>query len=193
MARKARFTVFDEAKKRGPYDEAPMLPPGVDPQLHLSRNDRPQPFHLMCEHDTVLVNMAGEGFVEFVEGPVRYHTLTVGDFVYVPGGTPHRIVPETECVQLRYRAEFPGLEGVVWYCESCGAELCRDVWDTAGELIQEGYLRACRALNGDERLRTCPACGNVHEPLDLSPYRWAEVAAEVRDDLAKAQAKAKIA
>ena len=44
---------FDEAAKRGPYDEFPMFPPGIDPQIHVSRNNRPQPFHLICEHDTV--------------------------------------------------------------------------------------------------------------------------------------------
>lgn len=185
MARKSRFPAFVEAAKRGPYDEAPMLPAGIDPQLHLSRNDRPQPFHLVCEQDTVLVNMSGEGRVEFVDGPVRYHRLTAGDFVYVPGGTPHRIVPETECVQLRYKAEHPGLEGVAWYCETCGHELYRDVWDTADEIAQDGYQRACEAFNADAALRTCPGCGDVHAPIDLAPYRWRAVAEEIRKDLAK--------
>ena len=190
MARKQRFAVNDEAARRGPYDEFPMFPPGIDPQIHISRNDRPQPFFLMCEHDTLLVTMSGGGRVEFVGGPVRYHTLAPGDFVYVPAGTPHRIVPEGECVQLRYRPEFPGLEGVAWYCDGCGKEVARDVWDTADELPQEGYLRATTAFNADPAKRTC-TCGKVHPPVDLGPYRWAEVAAEVRKDLAATKDGAK--
>ena len=185
MARKPRFAAFDEAARRGPYDEYPMLPAGVDPQICLSRNDRPQPFFLICEHDTVLVNMSGEGRVEFPEGPVRYHPVVPGDFVYVPSGTPHRIVPEGECVQLRYKAEHPGLEAVAWYCESCGAELAREVWDTAAEIPQEGYLRACREFNADAARRTCASCGRIHEEVDLSPYGWEAVAAEIREDMAR--------
>ena len=185
MARKPRFAAFDEAARRGPYDEYPMLPAGVDPQICLSRNDRPQPFFLICEHDTVLVNMSGEGRVEFPDGPVRYHPVVPGDFVYVPSGTPHRIVPDGECVQLRYKAEHPGLEAVAWYCEGCGAEIVREVWDTAVEIPQEGYLRACREFNADPARRTCSSCGRIHKELDLSPYSWEAVAAEVREDMAK--------
>jgi len=186
MTRKQRFAAFDEAVGRGPYDEFPMLPAGIDPQIHLSRNDRPQPFFLICEHDTVLVNMSGEGRVAFPEGPVRYHTLTPGDFVYVPAGMPHRILPEGECVQLRYKAEHPGLEGVAWYCEACNAEIAREVWDTALEISQEGYLRACRDFNADASARTCPPCGIAHDAIDLAPFGWETVAAEVRQDIEKA-------
>ncbi len=183
MPRKPRFAAFDEASRRGPYDEYPMLPAGVDPQICLSRNDRPQPFFLICEHDTVLVNMSGTGRVEFPAGPVRYHPVVSGDFVYVPSGTPHRMVPESECVQLRYKAEHPGLEAVAWYCEGCGAELAREVWDTAVEIPQEGYLRACQRFNTDAVRRTCASCGRIHDGIDLSPYRWEAVAAEVREDM----------
>lgn len=187
MSRKQRFIVFDEAKARGPYDEYPMFPPGVDPQIHVSRNDRAQPFHLICEHDTLLVTMAGTGRVEFTSGPVRYHKLVPGDFVYVPAGTPHRMLPDGECIQLRYRPEFPGLEAVAWFCESCGREYGREVWDTATESIQDGYLRVTTAYNTDVKRRTCSHCGHVHAAIDLAPYRWAEVAAEIRKDLAAAK------
>jgi hypothetical protein len=103
---------------------------------------------------------------------------------------PHRIVPETELVQLRYKAEHPGLEAVAWYCESCGAELARDVWDTAEELEQQGYLRATKAFNADASKRTCARCGTVHPPVDLAPYNWEAVAGEIRADLAEAEKKA---
>ena len=184
MARKQRFAAFDEAQKRGPYDEYPMLPAGIDPQICLSRNDRQQPFYLICEHDTVLVNMSGEGRVEFPDGPVRYHPVVPGDFVYVPSGTPHRFAPDGECVQLRYKAEHPGLEAVAWYCEGCGAEVTREVWDTEEELPQAGYLRACLEFNAGTDRRTCSSCGQVHDKIDLTPYGWEAVAAEVSEDMA---------
>ena len=90
MKRKKSFSTFEEAPKRGPYDEYPMLPPGVDPQLCLSRNDAPQPFYLICEFDTVLLQMSGAGRLLLREAPVLYHRMEPGDFVYVPAGVPHR-------------------------------------------------------------------------------------------------------
>ena len=102
MARKKTFQTFREAKKLGPYDERPMLPDDVDPQLHLSRNDRIQPFYLICGKDTLIAQLSGEGRVEFQGTSVNYHPLAPGDFIYVPAGAPHRIVPDTECVNFRY-------------------------------------------------------------------------------------------
>src|ERR1700756_1908813 len=104
MRRKNRFETYKEAASRGNYDEMPMLELGIDPQLHLSRNSVAQPFFLICEQDTMLAQMAGEARVEFRAGPVRYFDMAVGDFVYVPAGTPHRILPKTESVHLRYKA-----------------------------------------------------------------------------------------
>lgn len=187
LARKQRFAAFEEAIKRGPYDEYPMLPSGVDPQVCLSRNNRIQPFYLICEHDTVLVNMSGEGRVEFIVGPVRYHELVPGDFVYVPAGTAHRIFPEGECVHLRYKPEHPGFEAVAWYCEECGQELTRSTWDTAVELPQEGYLRACQEYNASADIRMCSFCQHSHAPIDLSPFNWGPVAQEIREDLESTQ------
>jgi len=184
MARKNHFLAFDEAAKHGPYDEYPMLPAGIDPQIHLSRNDRPQPFHLICEHDTVLVTMSGSGRVEFAEGPVRYHTLAPGDFVYVPAGTAHRILPEEECVHLRYKPECPGLEAIAWYCDNCGTEMTRETWDTAVEVSQQAYDRICRAHNVDAASRICGDCGAQHPEIDMSPYSWDKIAAEIREESA---------
>lgn len=180
MERKRMVRIFQEAREAGPYDEFPVLLPGIDPQLHLSRNDRPQPFFLVCEQDTVLVQMAGEATIEFKDAPVLYHAVEPGDFVYVPAGTPHRIVPRTESIQVRYKADKPGLEGVAWYCEECQAELWRVEWDTADELPQEGYWRACMMFNATPGQRTCAQCGAEHPRLDLTGIRWPEIAATLR-------------
>ena len=61
MARKTNYDTLSQIEKRGPFDEYPIFPPGKDPQLCLSRNLGVQPFHLICEHDTVLAQLGGEG------------------------------------------------------------------------------------------------------------------------------------
>ena len=171
---------FADAVDCGNYDERPVLPKDVDLQLMLSRNDRPQPFHLICEHDSVLAVMAGEGRVEFEGSAIRHYRYSVGDYIYVPAGTPHRMVPEAESILYRYKLPESQLEGVAWYCEECGSEIHRDVWELAEELPQEGYQRACKEFNAESSARTCPQCGVIHPEIDLSGTRWAEVASTSR-------------
>ena len=182
MERKRMLKVFKQAQEAGAYDEYPVLPASIDPQLHLSRNVRPQPFYLICEHDTVLSQMSGQASVEFKAASVLSHSLEPGDFVYVPAGTPHRIIPQTESVQLRYKAKQPGLEGIAWYCSACGAEVWREEWDTAEELPQEGYWRACQLFNTNDTKRVCGQCGAEHPPVDLTGIRWPEIAAAIRSE-----------
>jgi hypothetical protein len=180
MQRKRQVEVFQIAREAGAYDEWPLLPADIDPQVHLSRNDRTQPFFLVCEHDSVLTQLSGQALVEFKEAPVLSYTMEPGDFVYVPAGTPHRIVPRTESIQLRYRARDAGLEGAAWYCPACGAEVWREEWDTVEELPQAAYWRVCQAFNGDPDRRRCRDCGAEHPPVDLTGIRWPEVVAAMR-------------
>jgi 3-hydroxyanthranilate 3,4-dioxygenase len=176
------LSTFKEVGKRGSYDEYPVFPSDVDPQLHLSKNDCQQPFFLICEKDTVIAQFSGAGTVEFKGSSVNYFSLEPGDNVYVPAGTPHRFTPKDESIQYRYKANVPGLEGVAWYCGECENELDRVVWDTQSELEQEGYLRACNQFNGDKKLRTCSRCEAVHPEIDLSSFNWSDVAAELREE-----------
>src|SRR5689334_4342042 len=90
--RKNRFNLLREAAKLASFDEFPMLRPEVDPQLHLSHNEVDQPFYLVCEKDTVIAQFSGHSRIDLKEGSVRYFDLTAGDYVYVPGGIPHRIL-----------------------------------------------------------------------------------------------------
>ena len=184
MARKKTFQILREAPKLGPYDERPMLPDDIDVQLHLSRNDRPQPFHLICEKDTLLAQISGRGRVEFRSTSVTSFALGPGDYVYVPAGTPHRLMPDSPSVTLRYKPALPGLEAVAWFCPGCGGELARETWDTVATVSQSAYLAACERFNADAVLRRCAGCGAAHEPVDLSPYRWAALADEIRAERA---------
>jgi 3-hydroxyanthranilate 3,4-dioxygenase len=180
MPRKKTFHVLRESRKVGAYDDIPMLPDDIQVQLHLSRNDRPQPFYMVSEKDTLLLLMSGAGAVEFKGTSVDRFALAPGDCVYVPAGAPHRILPAEESVMLRYKPQHPGLEAVAWFCAGCGIELYREVWDAASELSLERYLAVGARFNGEAPLRTCRACGAVHPTIDLTPFRWAEAAREIR-------------
>lgn len=180
LSRKKIVSVFEAAKECGPYDELPVLVADRDPQLHVSRNDRPQPFHLICSSDTLLTQVVGRAVLDLEYSPVRYHRLEPGDVVYIPAGTPSRIRPQELSVHIRYKPLHAGLEGVAWFCNACGHEVHRDEFDTENELPQEGYARACTAFNEDIELRRCPACGKEHDQLDLSGIRWLDVAKAIR-------------
>jgi hypothetical protein len=185
MARTRMIDNFREAEKLGPYDEYPVLLPGIDPQMHLSRNDRPQPFFLICGKDSLLVQMSGNATLQMKHPDVINFHLKPGDYVYVPAGMPHRLVPDGVCINQRYKAESAGLEAVAWYCPKCQSELHRSVWETHLELPQEGYARATAEFNASTALRTCKKCGSQHAPIDMSPFRWLSVAQEIRESLVK--------
>ena len=179
MIRKKSFHTFKEAARVGAYDERPMLPDEIDIQLHLSRNDRPQPFFLVCEKDTLIALMSGAARVEFKAVAVQTFELVPGDYVYVPAGTPHRIVPATESVMMRYKPRRPGLEGTAWYCTRCDTEIHREIWDTVECNEQAGYLAASERFNADDRLRTCGRCSETHAKVDIGAFRWGEIAREI--------------
>ena len=139
--RKKTFQALREGAKVGPYDEMPMLPDDKQVQVHLSKNDRPQPFYLICGKDTLVSLVSGAATVEFKGTAVDHFTLTPGSFVYVPAGAPHRIVPAETSVMMRYKQMHAGLEGIAWYCDNCDAEIHREVWDTADDRVASEIRR----------------------------------------------------
>lgn len=180
LPRKKTFVVFNEAPRLGPYDERPMLPDSIQTQVYLSRNDRPQPFYLICEKDTLIAVFAGTGTVHMQLTSVRSFPLEPGDHVYVPAGAATRLVPTTESIIMRYKAQHAGLEAVAWYCEACDSELFRHTFDTARTFAQEGYLEGCRAYNADPARRRCGSCGREHPAVDLAGYRWEALSSQLR-------------
>ena len=184
--RKKTFQALREAAKVGPYDERPMLPEDKQVQVHLSRNNRPQPFFLICGKDTLLSLISGTATVEFRGTGVEHFALTPGSFVYVPAGTPHHIVPSESSVMMRYKHMHPGLEAVAWYCDTCAAEIHRVVWDTAETVSQLKYAEETSRFAADAALRTCRYCGSVHPAPDLDGFRWSEVADEIAADASAA-------
>jgi hypothetical protein len=188
IERKRFLNIFPLAEDTRSYDERPLILEHIDPQLYLSRNRIPQPFFLICEKDTVLAAMSGDADVEFRSCSVLRHRLAIGDFVYVPAGTPHRIVPREPSLHVRYKARLAGLEGVAWYCDSCGTERRRIEWDTADELPQEAYARACVVYADAIAGSACVKCGDLAPDLEIGDIRWDAVAAELRRAPAETQA-----
>ncbi len=179
--RKNRFNFLKEAPSLESFDEYPMLRPEVDPQVHVSRNSVDQPFFLRCEKDSVIAQPVGASRVEFKDGPVRYFDTEPGDYVYVPAGDAHRVLTVREGVLLRYKARDFGSETVLWYCSGCGEELHRHEISGDGP-VQAGYAQACGTFNADPEIRKCRGCGVEHPPVDLSPFRWREVAEALAKD-----------
>ncbi|MCW8863706.1 MAG: hypothetical protein OQK09_07505 [Colwellia sp.] len=179
MARKRQVQIFKDIKKRGSFDEYPVLSADVDPQLHLSKNTGVQPFYLICEKDTMLSQINGEGIVEFKGGPVLNETMTLGDYIYVPAGTPHRLTSITESTVVRYKAREAGLEATAWYCENCDHELYRHTWATESTISQQAYLDSTAAFNSDEKLRRCSQCGEVHPTVEVGENKWLKIVEEL--------------
>ena len=94
LERKKTLNVFKDARQAwGSYDDYPVGARGTDPMPHLSRNRVPQPFFLVSEEDQVLIQMSGEGTIEFREMAPDRMTLGPGDTVYIPAGVPSRLLP----------------------------------------------------------------------------------------------------
>ena len=181
MERKKMMHLLREAQRcLGSYDEFPTMPAGTEPMPCLSRNRVPQPFFLVSEHDQVVLSLSGRSRIELPGASPPETELEIGDAIYVPAGQPSRIVPETESIHLRFKADPPGWEAAVWFCPRCGQEMFRRELDASAAPAQEGYWQACQEFNRDASLRNCRGCGASHPPADLTDIRWPEVAAQLR-------------
>ena len=85
-------TTFKAAQEVGNYEDVPVRPADVDPQLYMSRNAVAQPFFLICGKDTVVVHMSGTADMYLKESSVRRFHMTVGDHVQrARRNTPPRV------------------------------------------------------------------------------------------------------
>ncbi|POM23165.1 3-hydroxyanthranilate 3,4-dioxygenase [Actinomadura rubteroloni] len=173
MTRRRMLHAFKAAAEIGNYQDEAVLPADTDPQIYLSRNWLPQPFHLICEKDTVLSQLSGSAHVHLRDSSVNRFRMDVGDHVYVPAGTPHQIVPVEEGVTIRYQPLAAGRQGAAWYCPECGAELHRYEWqhDNDGSAVAL-YAEAVARFSADLDARTCGKCSAVHPEISLEPYGW---------------------
>jgi mannose-6-phosphate isomerase-like protein (cupin superfamily) len=160
------------------YEDAAVLPLETDPQIYLSRNSLPQPFHLICEKDTVISQLSGSADVHLRDSSVNRFRMDVGDHVYIPAGTPHQIVPIQPGVTLRYLPLEAGRLGAAWYCSGCAAEVQRYEFEHDNEVpLISTYAAAASRFSADIQARTCGKCGVVHPEIDLARYGWNAAAA----------------
>ncbi|MET8873217.1 hypothetical protein [Nocardia sp. NPDC004604] len=173
MGRRRMLSAFKTAAEIGNYADLAVLPLDVDPQVSLSRNWLPQPFYHLYSHDIVIAQLSGRSVLRMHDSSVNYFTLTTGDNVYVPAGTPHRIEPIEEGVMLSYVPLELGLEGAAWFCTHCDAELYRLEWEHDNDVeANRVYATACARFNSDVEARTCRECGTVTDEVDLEALGW---------------------
>ncbi|MFF5147960.1 hypothetical protein ACFY6U_51050 [Streptomyces sp. NPDC013157] len=173
MNRRRMLHSLKVAAELGNYEDAAVLPADTDPQLYLSRNWLPQPFHLICEKDTVISQLSGAAQVHLKDSSVNRFRMDIGDHIYVPAGTPHQIVPLQEGVAIRYMALDAGRQGAAWYCPGCQTELCRYEWEHDNDTpVVQKYAAACARFTTDLSARTCAKCAAVHPEINLASYGW---------------------
>lgn len=193
MERKKMFNVFEAAARCiGSYDDFPTMPKGTDPMPCLSRNQVPQPMHLISASDEVLIAMAGRSVIDLPGASPSELDLRIGEAVYLPAGQPSRVIPSSTSIHIRYKPEPAGWEAAAWYCDGCGNEIVRSEFDTSERLPQDCYWDVCERFNADEELRTCAHCGVVTAPCDLTGIRWREVAEAIRQEDAPAAIRERV-
>jgi 3-hydroxyanthranilate 3,4-dioxygenase len=187
--RRRSLNIVTDAQEYCPYDEIPLIPDKIDFQLCASRSAIPQPFFFCGTHDMLLAVLGGEGEVEFRHSSVLKSRVVLGDYLYVPARTPHRIVPDGELLTLRYKARSSGAEAAIWYCDRCGNELYRHEYDSDTQVPQLEWVIACDAYTSDVGLRTCTECKSVHDPVDLTQIRWSQVGDALEAEKRSAESK----
>ncbi|MDL4821803.1 cupin domain-containing protein [Actinomadura opuntiae] len=172
MERRRMLHVFKAAGEVGQYEDAPLLPEHVDPQIYLSRNSVAQPFFLVCEKDSVIAQMSGRAQVDLLDTSVNLFDMDPGDMVYIPARTPHRIRPADESVQLRYKARHSVLEGAVWTCAACGHVLARREWELP-DPPSRAYAEVLDWFNASVAGEPCPECGAEVPSIEPAAFSWA--------------------
>lgn len=176
LVERGRFlNIFAAANQTiGSYDDFPLLNPGIDPMVYLSRNKVPQPFWLSSDKDQTILNLSGLCRIEFKDCEYNYMQIEPGDAVYLPAGIPNRLIPNGECLQLRFKAEPPGHEAINFYCQRCHHLIYNKSFDAGEEIAQQVYWEACQEYNSNQPSRTCH-CGEVSLPVDLTGILWPQV------------------
>jgi len=132
-----------------------------------ARND----FHL-DPWDEIFYQLKGHIFVHVMEdGRERRLRIGEGEVFILPKHvyhSPRRPPGSIGLVVERPRAQGE-LDGVAWFCPSCGEKLheaqfwCDDIERILGEVVG--------AFNADAALRTCKSCGTVlPDPRTVNPW-----------------------
>jgi 3-hydroxyanthranilate 3,4-dioxygenase len=124
-------------------------------------------------YDEIFYQLKGTIYVKYRDAACQDQMATVhaGEVMIITASTPHSPIrpPETLGLVIE-RPRVPGeKDGIVWYCDACGATLyaleldCQDI---------ETQLKvALDAFNADLTRRTCSQCGHVlPDPGEQPPW-----------------------
>lgn len=125
-------------------------------------------------YDEIFYQLKGTIYVKYRDAAGQNQVATVqeGEVMIINAFTPHSPVrpPETLGLVIE-RPRVPGeKDGIVWYCDACGATLheleldCQD--------IETQLKAALDAFNADLARRTCRQCGHVlPDPAEQPPWK----------------------
>jgi len=123
-----------------------------------SRND----FHI-DPGDEIFYQLEGTIRVDVVEpdGTRKENILHQGDVLLVPAGVPHspRRPAGTWGLVVERKRRLDELDGIVWFCEVCNAELYHSQFSCTN--IETEVRAAIDDFYADESRRTCRSCGSL--------------------------------
>ena len=123
-----------------------------------ARND----FHI-DPGDEIFYQLEGAICVDVIQpdGTRKRNRLNQGDVLLVPAGVPHSpLRPAGSWGLVVERKRHPGeLDGIVWFCDRCDAELYRRQFDCTN--IETEVKAAIDAFYAGDANRVCRQCGAV--------------------------------
>jgi len=122
-----------------------------------ARND----FHI-DPGDEIFYQLKGAIRVDVVEdGRRKQNILNEGDVLLVPAGVPHSPLRPAGSwgLVVERKRRLDELDGILWFCEQCNAELYRRNFDCRN--IETEIRSAIDDFYAMEEQRTCRQCGAV--------------------------------
>jgi 3-hydroxyanthranilate 3,4-dioxygenase len=134
-----------------------------------SRND----YHI-DPYDEIFYQLTGTIYVKYRDDDGQEHVAEVkeGEVMIITSYTPHSpIRPPGTLGLVVERPRVPGeKDGIVWYCDACGATL--EHLDMDCQDIETQLKAALDAFNADLSRRTCRACGHLlPDPAQQPPWK----------------------
>lgn len=106
----------------------------------------------------------GEMFCRLLEnGIFKDIVVKEGEMFYIPPKVPHLNQRKNGSIGLviHQNPSPDEIEGIVWYCNSCGHELHGFEYQRKKEDLRNILKHQIRKFLANEQLRTCQECGDV--------------------------------
>jgi 3-hydroxyanthranilate 3,4-dioxygenase len=116
--------------------------------------------------DEIFYQLEGELNLHYVDskGKQELAVLKAGEMFLLPANVPHspRRGEGSWTLVVERKRRSDELDRFVWYCPQCSQPL----YETSVHFNDptDAVKKAYEALRADEKLRTCPRCGNLFSP-----------------------------